>query len=272
MVSLSGQLDAAAKKMFGWEAKSEKDGVEVSTKEVYSRRGSVSGLTPLDSGAATPQPNFSRRGSISALTPLDGGIAVPQPAYTRRGSVSGLSAVDARVLAAPRRSREFDAITLIDEVTGDPLTTGSDSSSPLALTRVPTPFPSSPTNADLTDIATRDRLVANLSSSIDIALYLTIFIISLPIFYATRCTVPLFLSLNIATYLVVIKGIPKPWQRYLHPILVTSFISFVSLLQPSSRSDAQELTKPSPQFLIWAFGSSLGLTLQESELPASLSA
>jgi hypothetical protein len=136
--------------------------------------------------------------------------------------------------------------------------------------RPSTPFPSSDVR-DINDLATRDLLQAKLAASLDISLYIFVFLVSIPIFYTTKCSVPLFLSLNILIYLLgssrslvlaffpsqadanrshahsfisVIKNISVEHRQFAHPILVTSLCSVL---------------------LIWGFGASIGWSLQESE-------
>lgn len=112
--------------------------------------------------------------------------------------------------------------------------------------RAPTPFPSADEEESAVQEQAKRRLAEELSTWMDIFLYASVFIIALPVFYTTHVSIPLFLALNIAVYLLVLRLIPPYWKKFFHPILVTSFVVF---------------------FLVWGFGASVGWTLQESEFP-----
>lgn len=159
---------------------------------------------------------------------------------SRRSSISSSddSHTPAQTSAPPtdfRKSWDWDARTIrptspIGKHTTDPYIPPRT-----VLSRPSTPFPEADTTAaDLRDIATRDLLVARLSASIDILMFLIITLIAVPIFYATKVSVPFFLALNILVYLLVIKNVSAKWKKYAHPILVTAFITFVSSCAPSS--------------------------------------
>jgi hypothetical protein len=114
--------------------------------------------------------------------------------------------------------------------------------------RCPTPFPS----ADDEEVAVQDqakqRLAEELSTWMDVALYVAVALIALPIFYTTRVSVPLFLAINILVYLLVIRLTPPALKKFAHPIITTAFFTF---------------------FLLWAFGASIGWTLRQSDSQSS---
>lgn len=157
-----------------------------------------------------------------------------------------------------RKSYDWDARTIRDQnsVFGEPYIPPRTN-----LSRPATPFPPSETAADLKDVATRDLLVGRLSSSLDTLLYFLFVVISVPIFYATRCSVPFFLALNILMYLLVIKNVPKPVSKFAHPILTTSFLTFVRPLPSFSSAPPPRSTNPYslppfstvPHLGIWSF-------------------
>lgn len=110
--------------------------------------------------------------------------------------------------------------------------------------RCPTPFPTQQEEEVAVQDQAKQRLAEEMSTWMDVALYAVVALIALPVFYTTRVSVPLFLACNILIYLLVIRLTPPALKKFFHPIITTAFFSF---------------------FIIWAFGASLGWTLQQSE-------
>ncbi|KAF6828690.1 hypothetical protein CPLU01_08352 [Colletotrichum plurivorum] len=61
-------------------------------------------------------------------------------------------------------------------------------------------------------------------SNLDVAIYTTLFLTGLPIYYTTSYAMPLHLPLIVLLYLAA-SSIPAPWRQYLHPVLVSSLLS-----------------------------------------------
>ena len=99
----------------------------------------------------------------------------------------------------------------------------------------------SPSESD----AHSDKLVRRLSAAVDPIIYSVIIILGLFLFYLVpeRPALPLFLGINIGSYLFASRVVPPSYKRILHPILVTSLITVL---------------------LVWGFGASVGWGLKET--------
>ncbi|MBW0503283.1 hypothetical protein O181_042998 [Austropuccinia psidii MF-1] len=90
------------------------------------------------------------------------------------------------------------------------------------------------------------ELALRLEHWFDPAVYFLLLIIGLPIFYAPggeKRSLPLFTGVVTLTWLFSRRVVPGTWQKFLHPILVTSFLT---------------------EFIIWGLGDIKGLTLPET--------
>ncbi|SNX86427.1 uncharacterized protein MEPE_05136 [Melanopsichium pennsylvanicum] len=67
-----------------------------------------------------------------------------------------------------------------------------------------------------------DILVENMWNSIPWVVFTMILIAGIPVFYLLDVSLPLFLSINLMTFLFAITVIPPQIRRYAHPILTTS--------------------------------------------------
>ncbi|SPO24212.1 uncharacterized protein UTRI_03480 [Ustilago trichophora] len=74
-----------------------------------------------------------------------------------------------------------------------------------------------------------DRLVKHLWNAIPWFIFTLVFIAGLPLFYLINISLPLFLGVNILTFLCSITLVPPPIRRYAHPILTTSLSTILIL-------------------------------------------
>ncbi|CBQ69415.1 conserved hypothetical protein [Sporisorium reilianum SRZ2] len=88
-----------------------------------------------------------------------------------------------------------------------------------------------------------DRLVETLWSLIPLVVFLVLLVVGLPVFFALDISLPLFLAVNLLTFLASITLVPPPIRRYLHPILTTSIATVL---------------------ILWAFGAMRGWTLKQT--------
>ncbi|KZT54794.1 hypothetical protein CALCODRAFT_438054, partial [Calocera cornea HHB12733] len=73
--------------------------------------------------------------------------------------------------------------------------------------------------------------------------YSLIFLVSLPVFYTTGQTLPLFLALNVLAFLFSVLLVPPKVRRFLHPIITCSVLTVLA---------------------IWGLGASRGWGIQQS--------
>ncbi|SPO23979.1 uncharacterized protein UTRI_03480_B [Ustilago trichophora] len=74
-----------------------------------------------------------------------------------------------------------------------------------------------------------DRLVEHLWNAIPWIIFTLVLIAGLPLFYLINISLPLFLGVNILTFLCSITLVPPPIRRYAHPILTTSLSTILIL-------------------------------------------
>ncbi|KAI3487254.1 hypothetical protein L1887_48838 [Cichorium endivia] len=74
-----------------------------------------------------------------------------------------------------------------------------------------------------------DRLVERLWDSIPWLVTLAIVVAGLPVFYLVNISLPLFLGINILTFLFSITIVPPRIRRFAHPILTTSILTVLIL-------------------------------------------
>jgi hypothetical protein len=97
-----------------------------------------------------------------------------------------------------------------------------------------------------------ERLAARLEVWFDPAVYFLVLIIGIPLFLSPggeSRTLPLFTGVVSLAWLFSKRAITPSYQKVLHPILVTSFITV---------------------FVVWAFGAMKGLTLTQGNFYTSL--
>jgi putative effector of murein hydrolase len=87
-----------------------------------------------------------------------------------------------------------------------------------------------------------ERLSAWISDLITPAIYFTLFLIGLPLFFVLDIGLLLFLGVNILTFIAAITIVPSPVRRFLHPILTCSITTVL---------------------IIWAFAAMKGIGLQD---------
>ncbi|PWN48120.1 hypothetical protein IE53DRAFT_389699 [Violaceomyces palustris] len=88
-----------------------------------------------------------------------------------------------------------------------------------------------------------ERLSEWMADLITPMIYLTLFLVGIPLFYLIDFPLPLFLGVNLLTFLAAITIVPPKVRRYLHPILSTSVATVL---------------------ILWAFGEIKNLTLKET--------
>lgn len=86
------------------------------------------------------------------------------------------------------------------------------------------------------------RLSLWMSDLITPFIYFTLFIIGIPIYFVLNIALPLFMSINLLTFLAAITIVPPKIRRFLHPILSTSIATVL---------------------IIWAFAAMKGLGLKD---------
>ncbi|EPQ30715.1 uncharacterized protein PFL1_01616 [Pseudozyma flocculosa PF-1] len=86
-----------------------------------------------------------------------------------------------------------------------------------------------------------ERLSDWIADLITPAIYTILFVVGIPLFLVHDFALPLFLGINLLSFLAAITVIPPKWRRYLHPILTTSIATV---------------------FIIWCFGKAKGLSIR----------
>jgi putative effector of murein hydrolase len=119
-------------------------------------------------------------------------------------------------LSAPQRTQDPSRIRgtggppETDNTVTNPITSGQPSQTPLPLTRP-------------------QRWAAFINRNFDRLTYTIIFLfIGLPIYYATGYAMPAQLTFNILAYFSALS-LPPRWRRFLHPVLVSSFITVLGI-------------------------------------------
>ena len=74
-----------------------------------------------------------------------------------------------------------------------------------------------------------DRLVERLWNAIPWFVFSVVLVAGLPVFYITDISLPLFLGVNLVTFLASITLVPAAVRRYAHPILTTSVATVLVL-------------------------------------------
>ncbi|GAC95879.1 hypothetical protein PHSY_003457 [Pseudozyma hubeiensis SY62] len=74
-----------------------------------------------------------------------------------------------------------------------------------------------------------DRLIERLWTSIPWFVFSVVLVAGIPLFYLIDISLPLFLGVNLITFLASITLVPPPIRRYLHPILTTSIATVLIL-------------------------------------------
>lgn len=87
--------------------------------------------------------------------------------------------------------------------------------------------PSSEGDSDAPDAV--ERLSERFADAITPTVYALVFIVGLPVFYLTDVSLPLFLGVNMLTFLASITIVPPQIRRYAHPILTTSVATVLIL-------------------------------------------
>lgn len=73
------------------------------------------------------------------------------------------------------------------------------------------------------------RWAAVLTTHLDLTIYAALFLlVGLPVYYAAGYPMPLHLSLNILAYFLA-SSLPPAWRQYLHPVLVSSLLTVLSV-------------------------------------------
>jgi hypothetical protein len=88
-----------------------------------------------------------------------------------------------------------------------------------------------------------ERLASWFGDLITPAFYFLVFLIGIPLWFAADIALPLFLGINLLTFLAAITIVPPKIRRFLHPILSTSLATVL---------------------IIWAFGAMRGLSIKET--------
>ncbi|KAI1088875.1 LrgB-like family-domain-containing protein [Rostrohypoxylon terebratum] len=102
-----------------------------------------------------------------------------------------------------------------------------DSSSP-ANTTTDAEHPALPPQAPITP-SRSVRWAATITARLDLFIYTTIFLfVGLPVYYAVGYAMPLHLTLNTLTYFGAMS-LPLNWRTYLHPVLVSSLFTVLSI-------------------------------------------
>ncbi|PWY98961.1 hypothetical protein BCV70DRAFT_224003 [Testicularia cyperi] len=74
-----------------------------------------------------------------------------------------------------------------------------------------------------------ERLSERFADAITPTVFLVLLVAGLPVFYLTDISLPLFLAINLITFLVSITLVPPKIRRYAHPILTTSVATLLIL-------------------------------------------
>jgi hypothetical protein len=74
-----------------------------------------------------------------------------------------------------------------------------------------------------------EALASSLEPFLVPSIYSIIFLLSLPIFYATSFSTPLFLSLTALSFLFAVHAVPPRVRRVLHPILTCAFLTVMGI-------------------------------------------
>uniref|UniRef100_V5EUR0 LrgB-like protein n=2 Tax=Kalmanozyma brasiliensis (strain GHG001) TaxID=1365824 RepID=V5EUR0_KALBG len=96
-----------------------------------------------------------------------------------------------------------------------------------------------------------DRLITHIWASLPWLVTLVTLIVGLPVFYLLHISLPLFLAINILTFLFSISIVPPRIRRFAHPILTTSLLTV---------------------FILWGLGAARGWSLRQTLLSYSVDA
>lgn len=222
--------------------------------------GVNSGLSPTfdEYIFQTRQDLISRRNSPLARSQVDlaaaGGDREIDPRQRNSEEGPGAETLVMPTLAPPtptRSSHDEDGIKLAEPLSptkadatrrpskADSELTVSNDHPPSKPNLTPSPLPAE----EQDEMDAIDRLIQRLWTFIPWFIFTLLLFAGIPLFYTINISLPLFLSINLLTFLCSITLVPAAIRRYAHPILTTSVATV---------------------FILWAFGAMRGWSLRRT--------
>lgn len=168
--------------------------------------------------------------------------AVPTAVTTpHNGSLEEIEVYPEENIVQSRRPSRADSQVTINDDTADDGTKKKDGKDEAATSGdEESETPADDDNQSSCEQDAVERLSEWIADLITPVIYLVLFIVGIPLFFIYNFALPLFLAINLLTFLAAISIVPPKIRRYLHPILSTSIATV---------------------FIIWAFGEMKGYSL-----------
>lgn len=212
-------------------------------KSLIEKRSSISAASPLQHDSLEPkQRDSSTEEGEEDEEEVSGGETLVMPTLVpttpTRGSHDEVGAVDEKgQIRRPSKAESEMTIShdpkpnagkglLLDQV--DEKSTAADEAQP---TEREAQNQEEPEGEEEEEMDAVDRLVEKLWNMIPWFVFTLLIVVGLPLFYVASLSIslPLFLGINLVTFLFSITIIPAKLRRYAHPILTTSVLTVLIL-------------------------------------------